>query len=336
MLASGTDKSPMFEVSLMRRVATAPAKAIMFGEHAVLYGAPAIAVAVDLRAKVTLDDADEWMLNGQPLDPSKNPHLASLIRWASAENNPKDIHIESEIPIASGLGSSASLSASIGALLATESISKESIARAAHSSEAEAQGGRASPVDTSTVTLGGAVVVSNERWQGIEHCWDVDLTGPDGDRHWAIHSLSLSSELTSIPLVIGSTGKGSSTAKMVASVAARMHESDFRESMNRLIACAEDSIHLMMEGDPFSIGGAMNRCHALLREIGVSSPEIEVLIEAVLPHSFGAKMTGAGGGGCILALTQDPESCAAAIRSAGGEAFVTTMGAEGVRIEDSA
>ena len=113
-----------------------------------------------------------------------------------------------------------------------------------------------------------------------------------------------------------------------------MHESEFRTSMNRLVACAEDSIHLMLEGNPISVGVAMNRCHALLREIGVSSPEIETLIDAALPHSIGAKMTGAGGGGCILALTEDPESCATAIRSAGGEAFVTRMGAEGVRIED--
>ena len=318
----------------MERVATAPAKAILFGEHAVLYGAPAIAVAVDLRAKVTLNDADEWRLNGQPLDPSENPHLSSLIRWASAENHPQDIHVVSEIPIASGLGSSAALCASIGALLEGTPSSKERIARAAHSSEAEAQGGRASPVDTSTVTLGGAVVVSNDQWPGIEHCWDVDLSGPDGDRHWAIHSLSLSPQLKSIPLVIGSTGRGSSTAKMVASVAARMHESDFRASMDRLVTCAEDSIHLLLEGDPISIGEAMNRCHVLLREIGVSSPEIEALIEAALPYSLGAKMTGAGGGGCILALTQDPDSCAHAIRCAGGEAFITTMGAEGVRIEN--
>ena len=319
----------------MGRVATAPGKAIMFGEHAVLYGAPAIAVAVDLRAKVTLYHADEWSINGQPLDPSKSPHLDSIIRWASAEDRPQAIHIESDIPIASGLGSSASLCASIGALLVEDSSSKELIARAAHSSEAEAQGGRASPVDTSTVTLGGAVVVSNERWPGIDHCWDIDLNGPDGDRHWAIHSLSLSSQLKSIPLVIGSTGKGSSTAKMVESVASRMHESEFRASMDRLVTCAEDSVRLMLEGNPFSIGEAMNRCHALLREIGVSSPEIEALITAVLPHSLGAKMTGAGGGGCILALTLDPDSCVSAIRSAGGEAFVTTMGAEGVRIEKS-
>lgn len=318
----------------MRRVASAPAKAILFGEHAVLYGAPAIAVAVDLRAKVSLDNADEWSLNGQSLVPSENPHLASLIRWASAEDRPQAIDVESDIPIASGLGSSASLCASIGALLVPGPISKERIARAAHNSEAEAQGGRASPVDTSTVTLGGAVIVSNDRWPGIDHCWDVDLSGPDGDQHWAIHSISLSSELRSMPLVIGSTGKGSSTAKMVASVAARMHESEFRTSMNRLVDCAEDSIHLMLEGNPFSVGEAMNRCHALLREIGVSSPEIETLIDAALPHSIGAKMTGAGGGGCILALTENPESCATAIRSAGGEAFVTRMGVEGVRIED--
>ena len=75
----------------MGRVASAPAKVILFGEHAVLYGAPAIAVAVDLRAKVTLNGADEWSLNGQSLVTSENPHLASLIRWASAEDRPQAI-----------------------------------------------------------------------------------------------------------------------------------------------------------------------------------------------------------------------------------------------------
>jgi len=74
-------------------------------------------------------------------------------------------------------------------------------------------------------------------------------------------------------------------------------------------------------------------CHVLLASLGVSSPELERLIDAARPHSLGAKLTGAGGGGCMIALTAEPRRCSEAIELAGGRTIISSLGAVGVRIE---
>ena len=71
--------------------ADAPAKAILFGEHAVLYGAPAIAIAIDLRASISVTKSNKWMLNGDEFDPKENPHLGHLISEFGTLQSPLSI-----------------------------------------------------------------------------------------------------------------------------------------------------------------------------------------------------------------------------------------------------
>ncbi len=315
--------------------ADAPAKAILFGEHAVLYGAPAIAIAIDLRATISVAKSNKWILNGDEFDPKVNPHLGQLISEFGTLQSPLSISIDSEIPMAAGLGSSAALSVASGLALSTfhgRNPSTETLARIAHKAEASAQGGRASPTDTSVSALGGAVIVNSSIINSLQHRWSIDLDGPDGHNHWDVHSLSIPTSLSSIPVVIGFTGKSSSTSEMVEIVAKNMKNPSFRSSMDAVSELSSHAINLLSEGDPKVIGEAMTQCHSLLKNIGVSSKELDDLIEAVLPFSFGAKLTGAGGGGCIIALSDKPEECADAIKELGGVPYVTSFAENGVGI----
>ena len=196
-----------------------------------------------------------------------------------------------------------------------------------------AQVWRASPTDTSTSALGGVVVVSPSVIDSLEHRWAIDLETPDGVNHWDVHSLQIPENIAEIPLVIGYTGVPSSTKEMVEIVASRMTSDSFRSAMDDVSSLARSSINLLKTGTASMIGEAMNQCHSLLREIGVSSLELESLIDAALPFSYGAKLTGAGGGGCILALAKNPSACAKAIEEAGGVAFVTSIAQQGVQLK---
>jgi len=74
----------------------------------------------------------------------------------------------------------------------------------------------------------------------------------------------------------------------------------------------------------------MDRDHALLTRLGVGHSALDRLVEAARPSSYGAKLTGAGGGGSMVALTDRPEPTAAAIRAAGGKAFIVRSDPVGV------
>ena len=89
------------------------------------------------------------------------------------------------------------------------------------------------------------------------------------------------------------------------------------------------------EGDMEAVGRAMTENHIVLRSLGVSSPELERLIRAAAPSSLGVKMTGAGGGGCMIALTRNPEQTVGAIEMEGGRAFISEFKAEGLKIEQA-
>tara|TARA_B100001996_G_scaffold272612_1_gene213553 strand:+ start:113 stop:1102 length:990 start_codon:yes stop_codon:yes gene_type:complete len=326
------DMGEVFQQRVMR-VADAPGKVILFGEHAVLYGAPAVAIAIDLRASFSVTNSETWILNGEEFNPMENPYLSPLISKFGDFDFPLSLNIESKIPIAAGLGSSAALSVASALAISSKPQSIEKIARAAHHAEALAQGGRASPTDTSTSALGGVVVVAPSVIDSLEHRWAIDLESPEGPNHWDVHSLQIPENIAGLPLVIGYTGVPSSTKEMVEIVASRMASDSFRSSMDEISSLAQSSINLLKTGTPSMIGDAMNQCHSLLREIGVSSLELESLIDAALPFSYGAKLTGAGGGGCILALAKNPSACAKAIKEAGGVAFVTSIAQQGVKLK---
>lgn len=323
-------------VSMVR--AFAPGKCILFGEHAVVYGHPAVAVAIDSGVEVELTESDSWTIEGMPFDASRHPHISHVLDDVFAyDGEPLRMKIRSGLFSAAGLGSSAAISNAMGAAVQSlmrpgEEIDSVALARIGHAAEAKAQAGRASPTDTATSALGGCVVVSGERVAGARHIFDAELETPEGRREWSVCKVDLPVGIDAW-LVLGFTGIGSPTGKMVAGVA-KLLESDPSkfEDMDAIAKITEAGLTALGAGNLEAVGMAMDACHQRLQNLEVSSPELDALVEAVRPHALGAKLTGAGGGGCMVALTQNPQRVAEEIEVAGGVPLISRLGAKGVRL----
>jgi len=317
--------------------ASAPGKCILFGEHAVVYGQPAVAVAIEQRLSISATKAASWSVDGSALDPVRHPHITMLKdRWLS-DSEPMALHISGDIPRASGLGSSAALSAAVGAAMhrlanPSKGIDRDGLSAVAHRAEAHAQQGRASPMDASTSVEGGVVVLSDRVEGAAKHLYTRQLTTPEGKRSWEVHHLEPPE--SEVFLVLGNTGVFAPTSKQVAMVADALAAEPTRmREIEAIGTVARRGLAALIHGDYEAVGHAMSENHLLLRNLGVSSPELEALIQAAMPSSLGAKLTGAGGGGCMVALTRDPKQTSEAIELAGGRTLISRIGNEGVRIE---
>jgi mevalonate kinase len=318
--------------------AFAPGKCILFGEHAVVFGHPAVAVAVDQGVTVSIKESDEWVLEGSTFNPSRHPHITHIIRNVYEYSGPPlDIDIESTLFSAAGMGSSAALSNAFGAAMhlltrPEEDLDPIRMARLAHSAEVTAQKGRASPTDTATSALGGCVVVSPENIPGTRHVFDTSLKTPEGKRNWAINAVDIPQGISGAWLVIGYSGTGSPTGAMVAKVAKLISDEPHKvEEMDAIANITSAGLTALSAGNLEALGMAMNACHERLRNLEVSSPDLDRMVEASRPFSLGAKLTGAGGGGCMVSLTHDPNRVSEAIEVAGGTPLRTRLGASGVR-----
>ena len=134
--------------------------------------------------------------------------------------------------------------------------------------------------------------------------------------------------------MLGNTGVFAPTSRQVAMVADALAAEPARmREIEAIGTVARRGLAALVAGDYEAVGHAMSENHLLLRNLGVSSPELETLIQAAMPSSLGVKLTGAGGGGCMVALTRDPKQTSEAIELAGGRTLISRIGNEGVRIE---
>ncbi len=314
----------------MRMVtASAPGKIILFGEHAVVYGEPSLAGAIGKRTFVNLEKRSDGNITinsnvspyyiSFPLDELKSvkwfPYVVKAIDLSFERIGKKSglsIEIPSEIPVASGLGSSASVS--IATILAMHkamgrNISNDELAKLGHKVEISVQGA-ASPTDTLIATFGGILFIEPEKqkYQRID---------------------------ASIPLVVGATGIERSTKVLIENVRALKNKMpDVITPIIRNIGEITRRAKVVIE-EGEDIGELMNVNHGLLSALGVSNLRLESLVFASLEAgASGAKLTGAGGGGCMIAYAPgNHKKVANAIEEYRCMAFESEITTEGARIE---
>ena len=120
---------------------------------------------------------------------------------------------------------------------------------------------------------------------------------------------------------------------MVAGVADLLSsEPDKKNVMTNIREITHKGLDALSIGNFEAVGMAMNECHEQLRILGVSSDSLDRLVEATKPYSLGSKMTGAGGGGCMVALSRNPQRVSEQIEIAGGKPMISKLVSKGVRL----
>jgi len=314
----------------LRAICSAPGKVILFGEHAVVYGHPAIAAATDQRTRVEVDVCgDRFTVNGFRLNERHHAYLLQAVDHCWHRQDPVRLQTEGGVPSASGTGSSAALTvAAVAALLRLQGDDgRARVAQESFGVERLTQGG-GSPVDTSTSTAGGGIAIaSRDAPAGVgKALWDVTWE----DRAWTVERVALP-ELT---VVVGNSGVKGRTGEQVAKVAHAMRRNALvRDALGELGQIARDAVPALRRDDRVAVGALMDKAHAALYTLGVNHVAVQRLVDAAKasPGVLGAKLTGAGGGGSMVALTEDPERTAKAIEDVGGRAYVIRLGGPGLR-----
>lgn len=316
--------------------ASAPAKVILFGEHFVVYDKPAILASIDKRIYVDViarnDDKVTVRSNmgfagafrKDDLEKMKEKKFSSLVQPVLAAANDAmqefdrsrglDIKIKAEFPHAVGLGSSAALS--IATIAAVSSLfgklSKQRICDMSLDAERIVHN-NPSGADSAICTYGGLMLF--DRSEGAK---------------------PINSKIDLLLLVVDS-GIKRITGKLVSSVK-QLRGSDpelFYGLANMSSGITAQALKAIKGKDYAELGALMTLNHSLLRRLGVSRNVLDRLVDIALKNgALGAKMTGAGGGGCIIALV-DASSKKKVLREMKKyDAFVSRVEHRGVVIEN--
>jgi mevalonate kinase len=301
-------------------------KVILFGEHFVVHGVPGIVSAIDSTTDAEVEKTgsrivvkDERKTARGYSEEKRLQQLESIERMLKAmgidPETPFSIWIGGTLPGFSGLGASAASSVAIARAITEELgmiVPDEKINEVAYEAE-KAYAGNPSGIDNTAATFGGLMWFQKNIMGGNNIIERIGIKKP-------------------VEIVIGSTGKVANTKAMVEGVAERKlanpqkYESLFKQAE----ALAYEGRKALEANNLKKMGEFMNENHRLLQEIEVSSQELDLLVDIARKQgAFGAKLTGGGGGGCMIALTpamELQERVASAIEKAGFEVLRTKIG----------
>lgn len=275
---------------------------MLFGEHAVVYGYPCIVTAISQRLEVSLSDTDNVPGDRRFVD-------AAIQAWGDG----KDIKLSAKCAFSGcyGFGSSSAVTVATLKALRPEAPDR-TLFDTAYKIILEIQG-VGSGFDVASAVFGGTLYYIKNK---------------------AIEPLAVKD----VPLVVGYTGIKSNTVDLIKMVAKKREE--YPEKLERICKAigkiVDEAKTRMIEGDWERVGKLMDFNQEYLRDLGVSSEKLETLIGAAKSAgAYGAKLSGAGGGDCMIALAsaEKRQSVEEAITKAGGEVVHVTPNAEEVRVE---
>jgi mevalonate kinase len=300
----------------------APGKVILFGEHAVVYGQPAIAVPVtQVKATATAEAApagsgltivasdlnERFTLAKAPQnDPLAAAVQVTLTRLSEAEPD-ATLTIQSAIPIASGMGSGAAVSTALVRALAEflgRTLKPGEVSELVYEVE-KIHHGTPSGIDNTVVAYEKPIYFVREK---------------------PVERLTVGEPFT---LLIADTGKPSPTGKIVGRVRRNRERepAHYDALFDQIGDIADEARGAIESGAVEDMGPLMDENHELLIELGVSSSLLDDLVEtARLTGALGAKLSGAGQGGNMIALVEDDfaEEVTEALSDAGASRIIQT------------
>ena len=299
-------------------------KVVILGEHAVVYGRHAIAAPVPMTIRATVEDCDEgihiliprWGVEFQLATNPGDRHsfqrpAGVMLDELGLSDQAMRIEVFSDVPRSMGLGGSAAMAVAIVRALDKHyrlGLSDEEVNRLAFEAEKLAHG-HPSGIDNTLA------------------CYAKPLVYRSGTPP-LVEPLNIR---TPIPMVIGMTGYEGLTAKTVGRIntAWQQDRKLYERIFDQIDTLVLRGVQAIQDEDLGTLGELMNVCHGMLNAMQVSTPELEQLVDIARESgALGAKLTGGGGGGSIIALCDgDMSAVIDAIRSAGYRALPVHLGA---------
>ncbi len=308
-------------------------KVILFGEHFVVHGVPGIVSAIDLTVDVEVKRVGEGIhvrderkgargyAERKRTQQKESIERMLKIMGIDLEEASLEIWLGGNLPGFSGIGASAASSVAIARAIAEEfemNLSDERINEIAYEAE-KAYAGTPSGIDNTAATYGGLIWFRKNLSGGPNTFEGLNMKEP-------------------VEIIIGNTGVVADTKEMVAGVAERKKKNP--EKYDPLFNQAESLVFearkaLEEEFDLRKVGRLMNENHSLLQDVEVSCKELDYLVNLAREQgAFGAKLTGGGGGGCMVALTPEKElqeAVATAMEKEGFKVLRTKIGVQKIR-----